>query len=653
MVENFWRELRRLCSENGMRLAAQTYITTGNDFDAANHIDEPMGEFWSHPFQPNDYRSTVKLASSAANLNGRLLVGAEAFTADERERWLAHPATLKGLGDQAFCLGANRFQFHRFAMQRFPQAAPGMTMGKWGQHYDSTQTWWEWSKPWHDYLARCQYLLRLGPVVTDVLAVTPEEPLWRFEHEIIPGHDSDACGPDSFERVTMINGKPGIPGGPVYQLITVKHTGTMTVPRLRKLRDLVNDGAALSGEPPVSTPGLSPEDGSDHELRALAAELWGNKDESDRRVGKGRVFRNLKPQEALRRLGVSKDFSSPDPLSWIHRRAGETDIYFIANQSDMPVISACTFRIAGKRAERWDPETGTVSPIFAQPEGSDRCRLMLPVTARGSAFVVLRPDEPRPRTGVTSVLLDKHPLKSVELNGGASVMPIEINPSPHGGLSARFHRSGVYQIQLSDGTLHETKVTLPSVQAVDSPWTLRFPPSSGLKQPVHLKSLVAWNQHPDRQIRHFSGTAVYSNRFQLPATLPEQILIDLGRVEVMARVRLNGRDLGILWRPPFIVDATTAATTGNNELEIEVVNLWPNRLIGDQFLREDADRDAKGVLTRWPEWLIEGRSSPTGRSSFVTFPLWSKKDKPVASGLIGPVSLRFPQTRPLSPRNPS
>ncbi len=191
VTENFWAEMQRLCHAQGMRLATQPYITTGNDLDAANFTDEPMGEFWSHPFQPNDYRATVKAAVSAANLNGRLIVGAEAFTASDTERWLSHPATMKELGDQVFCLGANRFQFHRFAMQRFPQLKPGMTMGKWGQHYDSTQTWWEWSKPWHDYLARCQFMLRQGPVVTDVLALSSEEPLHRFDQ---PGAEQVARG---------------------------------------------------------------------------------------------------------------------------------------------------------------------------------------------------------------------------------------------------------------------------------------------------------------------------------------------------------------------------------------------------------------------------------------------------------------------------
>ncbi|MEI8080101.1 MAG: glycosyl hydrolase, partial [bacterium] len=219
VTENFWAEMQRLCHAQGMRVAVEPYITTGNDLDAANFTDEPMGEFWSHPFQPNDYRRTVKTAVSAANLNGRLIVGVEAFTASEQERWLSHPATMKAMGDQIFCLGANRFQFHRFAMQRFSQLKPGMTMGKWGQHYDSTQTWWEWTKPWHDYLARCQFMLRQGPVVADVLAVVPEEPLYRYEPLAIPGHDFDVCGPDAFRRIVVANGQPGIPGGQHYRLI--------------------------------------------------------------------------------------------------------------------------------------------------------------------------------------------------------------------------------------------------------------------------------------------------------------------------------------------------------------------------------------------------------------------------------------------------
>ncbi len=596
VTENFWAEMQRLCHAHGMRVAAQTYITTGHDMDAANFSDEPVGEFWSHPFQPNDYRTTIKSAASAANINGKIIVAAEAFTASDTERWLSHPATMKELGDQAFCLGANRFQFHRFAMQRFPQLKPGMTMGKWGQHYDSTQTWWEWSKPWHDYLARCQTMLRIGPVVTDVLAVAPEEPLHRFEHQPVTGHDYDACGPDTFLRLIADERGTRLPDGHPYRLITVNHHGTMTIDRLRKLRDLVTAGAFLLGEPPLATPGLTDLPQADEELISLTNELWGSTGESDRAFGKGRVFRGLSAEEALKRIEVKPDFTGPDGLTWIHRRSGDTDLYFVATSSDQASVSTCIFRVAGKHAERWDPETGTTHPLHTIPSGDGRTRAEVPLGPDGSAFIVFRP-------------------------------------------LAR--QAGSIKSKKDDSAL----LVMPAPREMKGPWKIEFPADSGAPNSLQLDPLVSWSVHPDPNVRHFSGTAVYTNQFEI-TDLKSPILLDLGQVEIMARVKLNGKDLGILWKPPYQVDISEAAVKGTNHLEISVVNLWVNRLIGDQLLPEDSERDKAGTLIKWPQWVIDGKTSPTGRKSFVTFPLWKKTEPLQSSGLLGPVMLRTTTRRP-------
>jgi hypothetical protein len=126
-------------------------------------------------------------------------------------------------------------------------------------------------------------------------------------------------------------------------------------------------------------------------------------------------------------------------------------------------------------------------------------------------------------------------------------------------------------------------------------------------------------------------------------------MLDLGQVEVIARVRINGHDLGILWKPPFIVDTTGVLRSGHNQLEIEVTNLWPNRLIGDEQLPPDAQwvsADFYGItgfgekLLRWPDWLLKGQQSPTGRYTFATWKLWTAKDTLLPSGLLGPVTLR-------------
>lgn len=596
MVENFWAELQRLCHAHRMKLAVQPYITTGNDLDAANKVDEPMGECWAIPNGPiTDYRQTIKAAASVADLNGRPVVGVEAFTSTAAERWQSHPATLKALGDQMFCLGANRLQFHRFAMQRFPQIGPGMMMAGWGQQYDRTQTWWEWSKPWHDYLARCQLLLRQGPVVADVLAVVPEEPLYRFEHQPIPGFDYDACGPDNFKRVALRDGKVTFGEGRKYQLITVDHTGTMTLERLRHIRELVWAGGVLLGEPPRATPGLEDVPRADVELRRLAAEIWGETDEVERVFGKGRVLRGITPAQALMKLGVQPDFTGPTNVTWIHRAGPGVDVYFIASAASEAFSARCTFRITGRQAELWEPDTGLIRPLDTLPSASGGLAAEIPLGPSGSAFVVFRAARSE-APAVSSVVRD---------------------------------REGVYPAAGGNAS------------ALPGPWTLTFPAGSGVSAPLQLSQLVSWSELADDNARHFSGTASYRTRFEVPEKR-SKVLLDLGHVEVMAQVRVNGRDLGILWKPPYRVDVTDVVNTGTNTLEIAVVNLWVNRLIGDAALPEDAERDKNGRLLSWPDWVLAGRKSPTGRRSFVTFPLWKKDEALKASGLLGPVTVHLP-----------
>jgi hypothetical protein len=193
--------------------------------------------------------------------------------------------------------------------------------------------------------------------------------------------------------------------------------------------------------------------------------------------------------------------------------------------------------------------------------------------------------------------------------------------------------------------------TTSELAQISGPWTLSFPEENGPAKAVKLEALASWSRHPDEAVRHFSGTAVYSTEFQRPAAKAKtRVLLDLGRVEVMARVSLNGQDFGTLWKPPYRVDVTDALKAGTNTLTVSVVNLWVNRLIGDEALPSDAQREKNGRLKTWPKWLLEGKPSPAGRSTFVTFPLWKKGEALVDSGLLGPVVLREISERPL--RNP-
>ena len=168
---------------------------------------------------------------------------------------------------------------------------------------------------------------------------------------------------------------------------------------------------------------------------------------------------------------------------------------------------------------------------------------------------------------------------------------------------------------------------------------------------VKLDTLISWTEHPDPGVKYFSGTATYKKAFLFRGLLPAKdraYWLDLGDLKNIAEVKLNGKDLGILWKPPFRVDVTDALRDGSNELDIRVTNLWPNRLIGDEQLPEDREWDGLH-LKAWPQWLLDGKPSPTGRFTFTTWHHWKKDDALLPSGLFGPVTLRTEVRVPAQP----
>jgi hypothetical protein len=159
-----------------------------------------------------------------------------------------------------------------------------------------------------------------------------------------------------------------------------------------------------------------------------------------------------------------------------------------------------------------------------------------------------------------------------------------------------------------------------------------------------LDNLVSWSEHNDNGVKYFSGAAKYLNAFDyapLPMSdslLKPAVYLDLGKVAIMAAVKLNGKDLGVLWKPPYRVDISDAVNVGENVLEVRVVNLLVNRMIGDELLPEDTERNNNGMITKWPQWLLDGKSrSPTGRFTFTTWSLWKKESTQQESGLLSPL----------------
>lgn len=197
-------------------------------------------------------------------------------------------------------------------------------------------------------------------------------------------------------------------------------------------------------------------------------------------------------------------------------------------------------------------------------------------------------------------------------------------------------------------TLQITGITQPI--DIVGPWRVSFPPNMGAPREVILPELMSLHKHIEDGVKYFSGTATYHKQIDIPTNFKEdgkRLYLDLGRVETIAEIRLNGKYLGILWKPPYRVDITDAARTGINDLEISVTNVWVNRLIGDEQLPPENEYGApwdfgqmSDVIRKLPDWYVQGKPKPSGdRVTFTTWRLHNKDSPLLESGLIGPVRL--------------
>jgi alpha-L-rhamnosidase len=845
LVENYAGEFRRLARQHGLRLSIEAYDGTPcDDMTYAGQADEPMAEFWSWGF--NTAYSCVEM-SSAAHVYGKRILGAEAFTANDQERWLHHPATIKTLGDWAFCEGINRFVFHRYALQPWAKREPGMSMGPWGLHYERTQTWWEQSAAWHQYLSRCQYLLRQGLFVADICFLQPEGSPMRFTPTMAwrtgntperPRYNFDGCTPEIvMNRMQVKDGRLVLPDGMSYRLLVLPQVESMTPQLLRKIAELVKSGATVIGPPPQKSPSLADYPKCDDEVQRLARSLWGRSVLSEPRsssrsvlwndrlkspvvspptnpllehakwiwhnegnpvvaapvgerffrrafelspnqkirsaeivltadnsfeawingqlAGSGGDFKQsfhfdikswLKPganllcvkavngadspnpagligaldvqfeeappfrlftdgswqssvkaqpdwltsaaategwgsalelgplgmqpwgdldksseapymfpsfagiTEVLERMGVQPDFEADPALRFIHRRDRGLDLYFVANSQTNWLRASCSFRVSGKAPEIWNPLTGETMKGVAWEEAGGRTVVPLSFEPAASFFVLFRDSASSTKHRVVALTRDE---KSILPGRGEALgdpPAAELRQDQNGDLRLLAWQPGTYEIRASRGSRSAKALERRSVEIAPMPpvfelsgtWDVRFQSRRGAPEYFTFEKLIDWSQHENSGIRYFSGTATYSKSFSMPADAlkaGQKHFLDLGAVAVMAEVSLNGKNLGILWKAPYRTEITHALRAGENQLEIKVVNLWINRMIGDEQLSEDSDRNDNGTLKQWPAWVDSDQPSPTGRFTFTSWRLW-KKDAPLQpSGLLGPVQI--------------
>jgi hypothetical protein len=550
----------------------------------------PQTEFWArsatHRTTDAD-RFFVKEAASVAHTYGRRLVAAEGPTSIGPQWDESLWDNLKPSFDQAICEGLNRLIWHTFTSSPKEAGVPGQEYFA-GTHLNPNVTWWSEAGAFVGYIDRTQFLLQQGLPVADVAYYYGDHvpnfaPLKNSDPaHVLPGYDYDSADERVLtERMTARNGRIVLPDGMSYRVLVLPPRDSISLDALRAVRKLVLGGATIVGPKPRRATGLG---ASDSDVRAIADELWDT----------GRIRAEQTARAALEAAGVLPDLSGPASLDFIHRRAGETEIYFVRNTRSEWIDAEIALRVRDKAPELWHPDTGRIEPQAVYSQLSDgRTEIPLRLEPNGSVFVVFR------HAGVRHVLPPAAAGLRIDLGAGE--------------LTA--DHPGAFTLRLSDGgSLRAEVKSVPEPAAVPGPWAVDFMPGRRAPARAVFQSLESWTANADPGIRYYSGTATYRAKFTAPAA--DSLELDLGEVRELAHVRVNGRDLGTLWKKPFRVSLDGAARPGINDLEVEVTNFWPNRLIGDQLLPE-AERLTHTNITKW------------------------RADSPLMpSGLLGPVTVR-------------
>jgi len=304
----------------------------------------------------------------------------------------------------------------------------------------------------------------------------------------------------------------------------------MSLPVLRAIDMLVQNGAIVAGPKPTDDPSLADDQA---EFEKLASELFGDGSGVHKR-GRGTVYAGQNLSEVFAAINLKPDFdySKPSPdsdLEFVHRKLQDGDIYFVDNRGDHDVNVDATFRVTGKLPEVWRAELGTTESVsFKAAEG--RTTVPLHLEPWGTVFVVFG----KPATET-----------SRQIAGDAQT----------------------------------------SVATIAGPWKVAFQPGRGAPESITMDQLSDWSQSSDPGVKYFAGVGTYTKTVQASPDWfkkGSRIWMDLGDVRNLAVVTVNGRQIGQTWHAPYRVDVTSALKPGVNDINIKVVNAWVNRLIGDE-----------------------------------------------------------------------
>ncbi len=599
-----------ICAEYGLQLAGEAggpgppiWNTCPVDaLKALGNVDIPRGEFW---IRNRNNIFLVKEIACAAHIYGKPLVDAESWTT--WWRWKDSPFVRKQYVDRAFCEGLNHITYHGFSNSPDEFGFPGRSYHA-GVDMNPRVVWWSKARPFMDYLARCCHMLQQGLFVADVayyygdqapnfwplFANVPEKPLLEG---LGKGYDYDVVNSDVIlNRMSFDNGRLRFSDGMSYRVLVLPDQEHMQLEVLQKLEKLVSAGATIIGPKCRDVPGMQDYESRKAELQALADKMWGpcnGTTVKQNRYGKGKVVWGYSAREWLDMESVGPDFfcldKELDPdLDYIHRQTENSEIYFVRNKSLKQISADCMFRVKGSNPSFWDPTEGSMEPAFIYNEQGDG----------------------------TMVRLDLAP--------GASVFVVFGTESHMESVAFECWHNGAYELKNKKG--QEKKFELKDLAEpieVRGEWKVTFDPDWGAPAEMIFPELISWSEHENQGIKYYSGAGFYTKTIEVPAdwlVSGRRIHIDLGDVREVAEVFVNGKSAGIIWKPPFRVDVSELVKAGANDLKIEVMNLWCNRLAGDNELPEDE---------RFTKTNIKTHGYRTEPNYWVVQP----------AGLLGPVSL--------------
>ncbi len=605
-----------------------------------------------------------KAVASGARFYGREIVSAEAYTFLHPERYRATPEAMKRATDAYLRDGVTQLYNHGWLYTEEKEVSPSRDRHS-PNRIQPWAPWWKHYKHLAAYVTRCCYLLRQGRFVADALIYSPQATVWServvfgSDRRVMPygdmpktlvanGYDYDLVNDDLLQRRAQIERGRIVINGYPYRFLILPKIAALPPETLAFIRRFAGQGGGVIAldQLPSQSVGLNDHQAKDEQVRAGITELFGPDGQGREFPGGGRThylaeYRIIEPEFTpaekpyattppltaprkrlleILRAHAQPDFAlagaaQSDGLTFIHKQAGDVDVYFVANLQPMASDTAVTFRVTGKRPERWDAMRGAIAPIAHYREQKDGIEIPLGLAPWESTFVIFSP-------GAGEAHIVKTDLAEVRTAGDGVFT----------GIAAT---NGRFAAEIREGQgarSFSVKVTdLPEPLPINGRWKLAL---EGVRFPQiekEITQLASWTESADT--RYLSGSGLYEIGFDLPAEYTRketELLLDLGAVGDVAEVKLNGQAIGVRWMQPYRFDVTRTARAGKNHLQVIVTNALHNHVAG---LKEPPGLPAE-LAGRYGG---QARKYAQGEEAFFAR---DRRLQPLpVSGLLGPVRI--------------